>query len=209
MKSKKIFLAMVLSFAFVMMLTFSSLAREYYYEDEDGNTIIYDTKGSYTVIDEDGNYVTVDKRGNYIVGDSDGNYYFEDRKGNGYYYDADNDGRLEYYYYHQIPSRKYYSQGIINGDVNGGPGVVNPNNGSWEHIGNGWAYKVNGNYVVNAWREISGKWYYFNELGFMVTGWKTINGKTYFFTSLGDMVTGTQSIDGALRVFGPDGALIG
>lgn len=186
---KKCLLALVV--LFVVSLTFASFAREYYYEDSDGNLIILDTKGNLTVIDEDGNT------------------YFEDRKGNGYYYDADGDNYYEYYNYHQIPSRRYYSQGIIKGDVNGGPGVVNPNTGSWEQIGKAWAYKENGIYVVNSWRQISGKWYYFNELGFMTTGWKTINGRIYYFTINGDMVTGTQSIDGVIRVFGPDGALLG
>lgn len=134
MKSRNIITALIMLFAFCLAFTFSTLAREYYYEDDDGNTIIFDTKGNYTIIDEDGNYESVDRRGNYIVGDADGNFYFEDRKGNSYYYDADSDGYLERYYYHEIPSRKYHSQGTIQGNVNGGPGVVNPNTGTWEKL---------------------------------------------------------------------------
>ena len=71
-------LSMVL--AIVMLLSFATLARDYYYEDENGNIVAFDTKGNYFVIDEDGNYYGGDRRGNYYEGDSYGNVYYEDRK---------------------------------------------------------------------------------------------------------------------------------
>lgn len=81
--------------------------------------------------------------------------------------------------------------------------------GKWEHIGNNWKLKIEGNsYATSQWAKINNLWYLFGSDGNMVTGWEKVNGKWYFMEPSGEMVTGWKWISGKCYYMDESGSML-